>query len=190
MITEQEIFALHTEAYPYIINDLFNQQLWLWGQDILNEGNLLIRYGFDLQKPHDPSDKGRRYSLPLHTDTHVHLFAGGVVFEDISMGQARLERSSFIPDFSPHPLDTSIFSLYDLPGYRMPESREESEFVVDALHKVTDFIKDYEAWVHEVASDEHKKRRINSWEERTSYSYQSHPTWERMYDHLTLIFSR
>lgn len=82
--------------------NLINQQIWCWGQDILRpKGNWLLQMGFDqTQRPEDRKDCSSVYTLELPGGRCVVLRGFGVFYGDPARGGVYLPRFNFQPQYT------------------------------------------------------------------------------------------
>lgn len=81
---------------------LFNQQLWLWGQDIRRpEGNALLTYGFERIRPPEGLRAGNTYRLVQTDGTRIFLWGFGLVYHRAECGGVFMPRFAFTPHVSP-----------------------------------------------------------------------------------------
>lgn len=66
---------------------ILHHQLWFFGKDILHEeGNLLIRYGFEKFGVPDGKTGGNSYRLVLNDTQEIALFGFGIFFGNQNLG--------------------------------------------------------------------------------------------------------
>jgi len=77
---------------------LFNQQLWLWGQDIRRpEGNALITYGFERSRPPEGVKASNTYRLAQADGTQIFLWGFGLCYHRAGWGGIFMPRFAFTP---------------------------------------------------------------------------------------------
>ena len=82
--------------------ELFNQQIWCWGQDIrYPEKNLLLTYGFTRHRPPPGEQRASCYTLSVSPSAHVALWGFGMFYGDVRFGGLFLRRYTFAPHWSP-----------------------------------------------------------------------------------------
>ena len=75
---------------------LLHQQCWMWGQDVRRpEGNLLLEYGFQRQRPPEGVCGSSQYTYPLDSSFCIRLWGFGLYYGN-EVG-IYLNRYSFVP---------------------------------------------------------------------------------------------
>ena len=126
--------------------DLFSQQIWCWGRDILRtEGNWLIHQGFDVMIA--PTEKARSkkiYSLSLPNSKNVILRGFGVLFSDQKLGTIFVPRYDFQPKYTKSTeLETPPWDVRDISELKFPV-RSEIKYCISMLIDLIDWIIEYE----------------------------------------------
>jgi hypothetical protein len=139
---------------------LLNQQLWLWGQDILAPaGNLLYAYGFTHTRPPQGIKGSSMYVLPWG-ERQVTLWGFGFCFS-AGVSTLYLKRYQFVPRLGPAP--TSFWEPDAWPQLPAPQSAAACErlrqSLVDALH----WLGRYEAWVLATAGADYRHQALAAW---------------------------
>ena len=150
MSTDTKIVKGFDQIYmerPYAV-DLFSQQIWCWGRDILRtEGNWLIQQGFDvLSAPEEKVRSKKIYSLSLTNSKNLILRGFGVLFSDPNFGSIFLPRYDFRPKYTKSAeLEKPPWDFRDLPDLQFPlESEIEhcSSMVIDLIDWIIEYEKD------------------------------------------------
>src|SRR5689334_2275112 len=77
---------------------LFHQQMWCWGCDIRRpEGNLLLMYGFERERPPEGVHGSSSYFLHTPTERGIRLWGFGLFFTQQGQGSLFLQRYGFAP---------------------------------------------------------------------------------------------
>lgn len=149
--------------------DLFNQQCWCWGRDVLRpEGNWLQEVGFEKLKP-PPDCKGCSssvYQLSLSGGRCVVLRGFGAFFGERELGGVFLSRNTFEPRYmSQSKLERPPWSDTDL-----PESQPITEANRASYTKLTrcliDWICDYETDVIARLGLSYRQMTLFPWDTR------------------------
>ncbi|HMP17089.1 MAG TPA: hypothetical protein PKD72_08715, partial [Gemmatales bacterium] len=101
---------------------LFDQQMWLWGQDIRHpESNALLRYGFQRHPSPDPRKAGSAYTWQ-DDRTHFVLWSFGLFAGQAHLGGLFLKRFQFAPRLSDDSqLKTIVWEPSALPRLDIPD---------------------------------------------------------------------
>ncbi|PQO27284.1 hypothetical protein C5Y96_17215 [Blastopirellula marina] len=146
--------------------DLFNQQCWCWGRDIVRpEGNWLLEVGFErIPPPPERTDcSSSVYQLLLSGGRRVVLRGFGTFFGNPDFGGVFLSRNKFVPGYSSRPvLDRPPWSDTDL-----PEMEHLSQMNVDRCLGLTS---EFFLWIHEYEANvlrhlglEYRQATLSSW---------------------------
>ena len=138
-------------TYPATYKDrlkpLLNQQMWLFGQDIVcPKGNLLYKYQFNHQRP-----KGRGGSMYTLQDgeQQIVLWGWGIWFGQAEVGAIFVNRFKAKPRFSVEAfVNRPIHKENDLPpttnrANSQPQAEAMRQLWADLLH----WLAKYEAWM-------------------------------------------
>jgi hypothetical protein len=163
---------------------LYDQQLWCWGYDIRQRGNLLLRYGF-AQYRQDKSCGGTTYTLQMPGDTVLRLWGGNLVFYKAELGALHLKRYEFEPRLMP--------VQYEL-SYATPEQSafaQTAEECMNAAHLAGEcmrWIAGYERWVIETAGWAHRQAAVQAWKQNAVFliaAEQMAALWDESADAVT-----
>ena len=144
---------------------LYDQQLWCWGYDIRQTGNLFLRYGF-AQYRQDKSCGGTTYTLQLPGGVILRLWAANLVYFDARVGAVHLKRYEFEPRLMPihHelPYATPVDSI-------IPQSADECLAAARLAVGCMRWIARYERWVIETAGVAHREASIAAWKQNVVF---------------------
>lgn len=128
---------------------LLNQQFWLWGQDIRHqEGNLLLRYGFERARPPDAVQGSRCYTLRLDPQWTVVLWGFGLFYGDQTQGGLYLSRFRFSPLLGTSAeAPVGIWTPAQLPPFTEPAEANDWARARPLLVAALRWISAYESWI-------------------------------------------
>ena len=166
----EEIVILDSETHQGLENseavELYSQQLWCWGRDILrSEGNWLIQKGFDgLRAPAEKAGCKNIYSISLSETQSVMLRGFGIIYSDEELGTMFLPRSNFKPKYTSAVKLTQLpWEFSDLSELQNPIG-EEQKLCLKMLDRVIDWIIEYEKEIQEQLGVEYRKNTLNGWD--------------------------
>jgi hypothetical protein len=159
---------------------LFDQQLWLWGQDIAKlNPNGLIEFGFQRHKPPSGVQTCSCYTLADTDRRQVALWGFGAFYGEAGVGGMFLKRSCFGPSLSsrgtqlPHYWDFKQWS-----AHRSPANLEDW-FLVDRLvDGFIGWIIGYEGWIKEHTPRSYRSECLSLWTKHCSDAEQIGVEWE------------
>ncbi|PQO38023.1 hypothetical protein [Blastopirellula marina] len=163
-IQTREIQQLRQHA-----TDLFNQQCWCWGRDVLRaEGNWLREIGFEQFKP--PAERkdcsSSVYQLTLSRGRCVVLRGFGAFFGEQDLGGVFLARNKFAPHYlSQATLESLPWSDSDLPP-NQPISDANRERYVKLTLGLIDWIGEYETDVISRLGLPYREETLLTWNNR------------------------
>ncbi len=144
---------------------LFDQQLWCWGYDIRQAGNLLLRYGFT-QYRQDKSCGGTAYSINLDDGGLLRLWGGNVGFHLDGLATLHLKRYEFEPRLLPResvmsfaPPDTSGFAVTPADCLRA------AQLGASCMR----WIAGYERWVVGTVGIDHRGQAVKAWKQNAVF---------------------
>lgn len=164
---------------------LLTQQCWCWGWDVrYAEGNLLLRYGFDRQRPPQNESGATTYSLRLLPDRFIALWGFGMWYGDargaIYIGRFNFEAKYFPQSQLPVSVWTppQIEALHQEMSTRMDVSqwRLICELLQDALR----WVGDYEQWLLANSGLEYRRNCLEAWSQKFVPPEQMVPAWQQL----------
>ena len=159
--TSEQIYRERSDAA-----DLFSQQIWCWGRDILRkEGNWLIEQGFDVVcAPEEKVRSKKIYSLSLPNFKNLILRGFGALFSDPNYGTIFLPRYDFRPKYTKSTeLDKPPWDIGDLPEFQLPVE-SEIKFCRLMLIDLIDWIIGYENNVINKLGIKYRDGTITDWD--------------------------
>lgn len=158
--------ARHLASFFQRATDLFNQQRWCWGRDILRpEGNWLMEVGFERIPP--PAERrdcsSSVYRLLLSDGRCVVLRGFGAFFGDPDFGGLFLSRNKLTPSYSSRSiLDCMPWSDIDLPKMEQL-SQKNHDRSLGLISEFFRWIYEYEANVLGRLGLEYRQATLSSW---------------------------
>ena len=146
--------------------DLFSQQIWCWGRDILRtEGNWLIHYGFDgIYPPAEKAGCKNIYSLSLSSSKNLILRGFGAIFSDQDFGTIFVPRTDFRPKYTRSgELETPPWEVGDLSDLKFPVG-PEIEHSSSMLIEFVDWIIKYENEVQNQLGIKYRANTLSEWD--------------------------
>lgn len=144
---------------------LFDQQLWCWGYDIRQQGNLFLRYGF-AQYRQDKSCGGTAYTLRMTDGAVLRLWGGNLIYQDAALGALHLKRYEFEPRLMPVQYELS----YRTPeNSATPQSADECLCAARLAAGCMRWIAGYERWVLETGGQAHREAAVQAWKQNAVF---------------------
>lgn len=144
---------------------LFNQQLWLWGQDIRRpEGNALITYGFERIRPPERLKAGNVYRVALGEGGELSLWGFGLYYRNAAVGGIFMPRFTFVPQVTSctAPPD-GVWSAAQLSGCRPPRDAAQWTLARSLFLPVLRWIVDYERWIVTLRGPQYRCDCVAPW---------------------------
>ncbi len=144
---------------------LLNQQMWLWGQDILAPaGNMLYAYGFTHTRP-PAGIKGSSMYVQSWDEGQVALWGFGFCFGlaagPTAVSTLYLKRYQFAPRLGPPP--GPFWEPDEWPHLPRPQSAAACEQLRQALVAALHWLSQYEAWVLTTAGSDYRQKALAAW---------------------------
>lgn len=161
---------------------LLTQQCWCWGQDVRRpEGNLLLQYGFERQRPPHGESGATTYILRASSKRYVALWGFGFWYGESGSGAIFVGRFAFEPRFSAHsepPLPIWMPSqLNEIPAPASTcQRRVARELLKDALR----WAAGYEEWCIEHTGLDYRRRCLEAWSQPFLPPEQVAASWENV----------
>tara|TARA_B100001564_G_scaffold122492_1_gene102194 strand:+ start:227 stop:838 length:612 start_codon:yes stop_codon:yes gene_type:complete len=146
--------------------DLFSQQIWCWGRDILREeGNWLIQQGFDgINAPAEKAGCKNIYTLSLSKSQSVILRGFGVLFTDHNYGTIFLPRYDFRPKYNRNTeLEILPWEFGDLSEFKFPADLE-IDYCSSMLIQLIDWIIEYEKELQDKLGTGYRASTLREWD--------------------------
>lgn len=144
---------------------LLNQQFWLWGQDIRRqEGNLLIRHGFERVRPPEGVQGSRCYTLRLDENRTMALWGFGLFYGDPSLGGLYLSRFRLSPLLSESgEPPVAVWSPAHFTPFTQPADAQEWARARPSLIAALRWISAYESWILEQMGPAYRYDCLAGW---------------------------
>lgn len=157
---------------------LLHQQCWCWGYDIRHpEGNLLLAFGFERERPLPPASGSSHYRKRLSQVT-VHLWGFGVVWQD-PLGACYVNRYRFGPvPVNLACLERPIWSpdgLVLLPPGSVPQT-----LLFEQLAAICCFIASYEDWIVRRLGLAHREAALQAWDSTAVEASRMADAWRHL----------
>jgi hypothetical protein len=143
---------------------LFDQQLWCFGRDICEHGNLLKQYGFEKRTPPSQGCGGSEYALQSEKGCTITLWGYGAHVMRPSEGGVFIRRYTFSPRYTPIGyVPHGQWHLASWKSMRAPQNNEEEASTGRALIVWTECFSAYEAWVSRKAGAAYRAACVERW---------------------------
>jgi hypothetical protein len=168
-----------------LARQLFDQQLWCWGQDIIRPNdNLLLRYGFTKTPP--PKKYKAAASLYRYDNKHqtVMLRGFGMLFGNTEQGYLFLDRASFRAKWF-DALPAKLWDLEDLVQHaRQCKLRQTSVTKAQLLAQAVGWVQAYEEWVVSEIGLEWRTETLQKWGRRCCTAREISGAWRAILNQL------
>jgi len=146
---------------------LLDQQMWYFGCDIRRkEGNALLEYGFERQRPPEGVKGSSQYCLQMKDETQLLLWGFGFYFRAGSHDGLLLRRYDFSPRLLPAP--NLAWKPEDLQPLRLPESEAACERLRELLPAALRWLADYEDWILAHLGEAYRADCLAAWPKRVA----------------------
>ncbi|MFN4260319.1 MAG: hypothetical protein ACK4RK_13565 [Gemmataceae bacterium] len=144
---------------------LFDQQLWCWGCDIDRPvGNLLLRHGFQRERPPHPNAGCTAYRLIRKPNQQLVLWGFGLFFGAARHGGLFWRRYRFDPKWAPlAELPSSIWNVEELSEFRAPRSGAERGHLIRLLAMACRWMADYEQAIADSLGPDYRRQCLHAW---------------------------
>jgi hypothetical protein len=158
---------------------LLDQQFFCWGEDIKNtEGNLLLEYGMQRERPAVATTPCSRYTLGLSSGRRLTLWGFGLCLWDRDRGGLFLPRSRFAPQQLAADADpTDVWTVHD--SLATCSTSADSARLSVLVAEVFSIIADYEEFVPRSRGTRWRESIVQRWWKRTVPAAEIAPTWHR-----------
>lgn len=161
---------------------LFDQQLWLWGQDIARlSRNGLIGFGFERHAPPVGLQTSSCYTLADASHRHVGLWGFGTFYGEAEVGGLFLKRYYFGPcvtAISGRPPHCWAFDQW--PTHRPPTTPDDWLLARRLLDGFLGWIAEYEQWIAGHTPRWHRTECLRDWKKRCCGPRQLVTEWESL----------
>jgi hypothetical protein len=147
-------------------NQLYQQQMWAWGQDIRHDdGNLLLTYGFGKQSGPTPQNRASQYVLQVEPDLAWKLWSFGTALESQNQGLL-LPRHSFRPRCYQGALPPQM-NPAKFPQAKPLLSPQEQAQALGLLAINLHLFSNYEQWILSTQGAPYRQEVMARWQEKT-----------------------
>lgn len=145
---------------------LYQQQMWLWGQDIRHpQGNLLLQYGFSKRRIVHHKQQTSEYTLRLaDTGGILRLWSFGCAWFQQGQGLL-LPREAFRPRLL-HELPQTVVSPTAWPEAQKPRGEAQFALTYQLLGQLTHTFAAYESWALQQLGPAECSRLLKRWHQR------------------------
>jgi hypothetical protein len=160
--------------------ELMHQQCWCWGQDIVAKENILLRFGF--MRHRAPACPGAtRYEIDRDR-LRVALWGFGMWLLTPSGDQGFFSRYRRGVWLLPRSFD--VTGVHDdkqvTPHLRRPMPGSDYAIAVELTSSAAVFCEQYERWINDHLSPEHRHRTLSRWEHPLVDSHEMVAAWRRV----------
>ena len=143
---------------------LMEQQVWCWGRDVeYDDGNLLMRFGFERHRDHSDANRSTCYRLDQE-GLHVCLWGFGMFFGRREFGGLYLDRFNFCPQWAPvESLSLAIHWPCDLPPFARPQGQPQWQRARELWTSLLAWVSEYEAWVNDQVGLPYRCECVDTW---------------------------
>lgn len=161
---------------------LLDQQLWCWGQDVrYPAGNILMRFGFQRERPPDPASGCSAYRLFPFSGGQIVLWGFGLFFGQEAYGGLFLRRQQFLPLWTPlATLPTMFWEPEHVPELRVPRTLAECVCTRRLLTAALQGIACYEQWVLDTLGLDYRNHCLSAWHNTTVPAEAVSDEWARL----------
>jgi hypothetical protein len=161
---------------------LFHQQMWCWGCDIRHpEGNLLLLYGFERERPPGTMHGSSAYHLHTPAGKGIGLWGFGLFYTQLGRGGLFLQRYGFVPRWSSlTTLPTQVWTLAQLPPTRLPRTPQEALSLYQLFTDLLMEISKYEQWIQATQGDAYRAHCMKDWPQPVCPANEMGAAWERL----------
>ena len=163
--TEENESSLYSKYVPKYIQknwkSIFSKELYGIGKDILYKKNLLIEYGFTVQRPPPPEQGSSQYSLTDKND-QIILWGFGMVFATRNNG-IFLWRHEFVPKLlDVNLIPSNVWAPDQLPQLTIPKTSDEKHLMLQLLVKSIKWLERYENWIITLCGEDYRNKSLQS----------------------------
>lgn len=161
---------------------LWQQQFWLWGQDIKRaEGNLLLDRGFTRQRPPDGVTGSSAYALDLGDGRALALWGFGLLVSDPACGGLYVARADLKPRLLASVAGlTNVWRPDQVPPHQRPGSPEAQAVSWRLLAAGLAWVGRYEAWVRDTQGEAYRAGCLCRWPKAVGRSADLATRWAEL----------
>lgn len=165
---------------------LFDQQMWLWGQDVRHpDENALLRFGFERQ-PCPSKDKSGSAYVYQRDRHYLVLWAFGLYLGHQHYGSIFLKRFQFAPKIGDaYHLTHMVWDPRDLPHMETPMEADRATLAC-LLDLALNWIAEYETWAQRTLSVGFRQSCVARWHKTQTPASAIIPAWQKLGRELQL----
>ncbi|MDX1965714.1 MAG: hypothetical protein SFV23_00960 [Planctomycetaceae bacterium] len=164
---------------------LFDQQFWLWGQDVATvPGNGLVHYGFHRHAPPSGARSTSCYVWEGPVE-RMTLWGFGLLYAQLGLGSMFLRRYRFAPCLiSCDEITPNCWGLEELPRHAAPANATEWGRALELVEATCRWIVAYETWAQQAIGPELRQASLSKWKKRCSSAENLPADWELVADSI------
>lgn len=157
---------------------LLNQQFWLWGQDARRDGNLLVRFGFELLRRPAGMQGSNLYVLP---DEQIALWGFGLLARWPQRPPIYLGRFRFEPRIPPPGLDArQVWQPDGVSPLTSPVGANAWAATLRPTLETAGWIAEYESWVQAITSPAYRRDCLARWPHAACHADELAASWRSL----------
>ncbi len=138
------------QQFRYRAAELFDQQLWCFGRDILGSGgNILLDLGMCQYRPAASGCGSTLYTTPIEPGGQLFLWGFGAMYREAGLGAVFLRRYGFAPRLSDRETAVGVFAPEELGPLINPVSNRDEQRLQTLLPRLVGWFAKYEHWIAE-----------------------------------------
>ena len=163
--TNEKDASLYSEYVPKYIQKnwktLFSKELFGIGKDILYQKNLLIEYGFTIQRPPASEQGSSQYSF-TEEDLQIIMWGFGMIFATGNTG-IFLWRHEFVPKLlDVSLLPSNVWAPDQIKQLTIPKTSDEKRLMLQILIKSIKWLVKYENWIISLCGESYRGKSLES----------------------------
>lgn len=167
---------------------LLDLQLWCWGRDVRHpEGNLLLRNGFQRERPPKTTAGSSAYHLRTAGGLELTLWGYGIHARRPNEPGVFLKRFGFAPRWTPASTNTTRHRhVQDWKHARAPRHDEEQLLILSLLRDLTDWIAQYENEINDAIGLGWREQCLRNWHKEACVPATALASaWAELTEHFT-----
>ena len=189
-IQEKDILPYSQYIPKYVQKNwkkIFSKQIYGFGKDILYKKNLLLEYGFTIQKPPIPAQGTSQYSI-TEQDDQIILWGFGMLFATKNNGLF-LWRHEFKP---------KLINVNSIPSHlwepsqlqqksTIPKTTDEIFLMLELLVKSMKWLEKYEKWILKICGDKYRNESLQGQYSSKASAVKLDEKWSELSTRFTKI---
>ncbi len=164
---------------------LFDQQLWCWGRDVFHEqGNILIRYGFQRQPPPAKFKNVASLYILQNSSVTVILRGFGMFFGNAEHGYIFIDRASFSVKWFAE-LPPQMWTLEQILELRHRQNSPHIQTQKDyLLARCTRWLQAYEFWIKRQFGSTWRENNLLNWQRSCCQGSEMAAQWREIHQQI------